>query len=190
MIGFAQVSLGILAGGQGRRLGSVDKSAQTYEGESLLQRTLRAFPVAFAERLLSYNRAPDERHAGLRCVADARADFPGPLAGLEALLQACRSEWLLTVPVDCRSIPANLAQAMFAQCADDGVVVRDADGLQPLLGLWRVEPMRLAVASAFAREERSVCGAISSLRCLELDISPWRLGNMNTLDDFLAQRDD
>jgi molybdopterin-guanine dinucleotide biosynthesis protein A len=184
VIGFAQVSLGILAGGQGRRLGWVDKSAQTYEGSSLLQRTLRAFPEAYAERLLSYNLAPDERHAGLRCVADLRGDFPGPLAGLETLLQACRSDWLLTVPVDCRRIPEGLADALLSRLAGNGVVVRDADGLQPLLGLWRVDITRVAVQSAFSSVPHSVRGVLAGLRCSELDIAPWRLGNLNTPDEF------
>ena len=186
MIGFAQVSLGILAGGQGRRLGSVDKSAQVFEGRSLLQRTLNAFPQPFAERLLSYNRTPDARHAGLRCVADLRPDCPGPLAGLEAMSQACSSKWLLTVPVDCRGFPEDLADALLAQTAGEGAVVRDADGLQPLLGLWRTRELRIAVAEAFARNELSVQRMQAALTLRELNIAPHRLGNLNSPDDFAA----
>lgn len=187
MSDFSQVSLGILAGGEGRRLGMVDKSACEFDGSSLLQRTLAAMPQPFAERLLSYNRAAGARHAGLRCVPDLRPGFPGPLAAFEALLQACRSEWLLTVPVDCRDLPDGLAEALLARATGQGAVVRDGDGLQPLLGLWRAQPLRAAVATAMARRELSVRSVLARLELAEWDISPCRIGNLNTPADFHAR---
>ena len=42
MLARDQVTLGILAGGQARRMGGVDKALLTYHGTSLLSRTLTA----------------------------------------------------------------------------------------------------------------------------------------------------
>src|SRR5688572_6872088 len=99
------VSLGILAGGQARRLGGLDKARIVREGRHQLERVLAAFPHPFRERLLSYNRDPSGLPGvGLRVVSDLRADFVGPVAALEALAAACHSPWLLTVPVDCRDV--------------------------------------------------------------------------------------
>jgi molybdopterin-guanine dinucleotide biosynthesis protein A len=186
--GFDRITLGILAGGRALRLDGADKALLEIEGEPLLARTLRAFPEEFAERLLSYNRDGDSVSAfGLRVVADARAGFPGPLAALEALSIACRTPWLLTVPVDCRNIPPTLAGELANAVSGDGVVVRDADGVQPLLGLWRVEALRTAIAAAFDAGELVVHRLISRLDLQIHDISPRRLGNLNTPADFSSR---
>ena len=68
-----------------------------------------------------------------RCSTSA-PDFPGPLAALEALSAACTTPWLLTVPVDVQRIPDDLPDALRGAVARDGVVVKDATGLQPLIG--------------------------------------------------------
>ena len=187
MIALDRIALGILAGGRASRLGGADKVMLKHEGETLLQRTQRAFPGNFGERLLSYNRATDTSlFSGMRIVADIRADFPGPLAALEALSAICIMPWLMTVPVDCREIPASLAGDLVSGTGRDGAVLRDGDGLQPLVALWRVEVLRAAVADAFANQELAVHKLLSGLELRILDISPRRLGNLNTPADFAA----
>jgi molybdopterin-guanine dinucleotide biosynthesis protein A len=185
VIGFDRITLGILAGGRAARLDGADKALLEIAGETLLSRTLRAFPQHFSERLLSYNRRGDiGMAANLRVVADLRPEFPGPLAALEALALVCRSPWLLTAPVDCRDIPRPLAAELTDAVGRDGVVVHDADGLQPLLALWRVDALRPAIASAFAAGRLAAHALVSGLDLRVHDISPRRLGNLNTPADF------
>lgn len=186
MIDFDRITLGILAGGRASRLEGFDKALLKYSGETLLERTLRAFPRKFCERLLSYNRIADAGMAGVRIVPDLRADFPGPLAALEALASACRSPWLLTVPVDCRDIPDSLADTLAGGVGHAGAVVRDVDGLQPLFALWRVEVLRVAVVTAIDSNELAAHKLVSRLDLRVHDISPHRLGNLNTPADFAA----
>lgn len=187
MIGADRIALGILAGGQASRLGGVDKAMQSLGGDTLLAHTLAALPQVFAERLLSYNRGPAPAlPAGLRIVPDQRAGHPGPLAALEALAQATRQDWLVTVPVDCRRLPDGLVEGLARAAAGDGAVARDGDGLQPLVGLWRVAALRPAVAAAFDAGDLAVHRLLTRLDLGCHDIAPLCLGNLNTPSDFLA----
>jgi molybdopterin-guanine dinucleotide biosynthesis protein A len=80
------VSLGILAGGQARRLGGRDKARIMRDGRTQLMHVLAAFPLPFREKLLSYNRDPAGlAAANLRVVSDLTPGYAGPVAALEAL---------------------------------------------------------------------------------------------------------
>jgi molybdopterin-guanine dinucleotide biosynthesis protein A len=187
MLTRANVTLGILAGGQARRLGGVDKALVQLNGDSLLSRTLAAFGTGYAGILVSYNSSdPRVGELGAQVVPDLRRGFPGPLAGLEALLHAADSEWLLTVPVDLRDIPADLAETLSRSIdrQGQGVALRDADGLQPLIALWPVRAGRSAATAALDAGERAVHAVIQAMQFQIHDISPWRLGNLNTPADF------
>lgn len=179
-----QISLGILAGGRGLRLGGADKASARLRGVDLLTRTLAATGSGFLETLLSYNGS-DLRaaRAGLSWVPDLRAGYPGPLAGLESLLAMARGSWLVTVPVDLRDVSQDVVQRL---CDSPGgrAVIRDIDGLQPLVSIWPVAEARRVVTMALDAGERAVHPMLSRLDMAEVDISPARLGNLNTPQDF------
>jgi molybdopterin-guanine dinucleotide biosynthesis protein A len=191
MIDAQHVSLGILAGGRGSRLAGADKALLEYQGNALLTRVLRSCAEPFAERLLSYNREPGPLVSafGLRIVADLRPGQQGPLVALEALFGACKTPWLLTIPVDiCESPPGLATELMQAQSGDaDGCVLRDADGLQPLVGLWNVPALRDSVTAALDSGERAVHRWLAANPLPVHDISPLRLGNLNSPADFAAR---
>jgi molybdopterin-guanine dinucleotide biosynthesis protein A len=182
-----QITVGILAGGQARRLAGADKAGRQFRGQSLLARTLESLGEGFAATLLSHNGVPGAIIPdGMRVLADLRPGFPGPLAGLEALLQATATPWLLTLPVDLRDPPPGLPELLSAAQAgsDAGVVLADADGLQPLVALWPVPASRLATSQALAAGQLAVHALVSRLAMRVHDISPSRLGNLNTPADF------
>ena len=185
MIPRTAITLGVLAGGRGQRLGGRDKAWVLHHGKTLLQHTLSAFPGGYVERLVSA-REPDARFAklGLRAVFDQRADFPGPLAALEALSAACTTPWLLTVPVDVQRIPEDLPEALRSAVARDGVVVKDATGLQPLIGLWRTAALHAAVRELLDAGESAAHRLVTRLDLARMDISPRLLANLNTPDDL------
>ena len=185
MIPRTAITLGVLAGGRGERLGGRDKAWVLHHGKTLLQHTLSAFPGGWVERLVSA-REPDPRFAklGLRPVFDQRADFAGPLAALEALSDACTTPWLLTVPVDVQRIPDDLADALRGAVARDGVVVKDATGLQPLVGLWRTAALQSAVRELLEAGESAAHRLVSRLDLARMDISPRLLANLNTPEDL------
>jgi molybdopterin-guanine dinucleotide biosynthesis protein A len=179
-----QISLGILAGGQGQRLGGADKATLHLHGVDLLSRTLAAAGPGFLETLLSYNGS-DARAArpGLSWVPDIRPGHPGPLAGLESLLAKARGTWLLTLPVDLREATPDLLQQL-CDSPKGRAFIRDADGLQPLVAIWPVADTLRLVSNALDAGNRAVHPLLKQLDMLELDISPACLGNLNTPHDF------
>ncbi len=185
MIPRTAITLGVLAGGRGQRLGGRDKAWVLHHNKTLLQHTLSAFPGGYAERLVSA-REDDARfdRMGLRAVFDQRPGFAGPLAALEALCAACTTPWLLSVPVDVQRIPDDLPDALRGAVARDGVVVKDATGLQPLIGLWRTAALQAAVSDLLEAGESAAHRLVSRLDLARMDISPRLLANLNTPDDL------
>jgi molybdopterin-guanine dinucleotide biosynthesis protein A len=185
MIDAGLVTLGILAGGQAKRLGGRDKARIEREGRTQLAHALAAFPLPFRERLLSYNRDPAGLVAtNLRVVSDLTPGYVGPVAALEALAAQCHSPWLLTVPVDCREFPVQLAHDLLNAAGPDGTAVDDADGPQPLVGLWHVVALRDACAGALASGNPRAMQVREALKLGRIDLAPHRLGNLNLLEDL------
>jgi len=180
------ITLGILAGGRATRIGGSDKAWAIYRGETLIERTLRALGGAFATRLVSANRGL-ERYArlGVHAIPDRVQDFPGPLAGLDALLADCKTPLLLSLPVDLRTIPPDLVARLHA-AGGGGAVAQDAGGLQPLIALWPVERAYIAVAHALAVGEHAAHRVVAELGLPVVRFDGADFGNLNTPDDFLA----
>ncbi len=180
------ITLGIFAGGRATRLGGDDKAWAVYRGETLIERSLRALGDGYAARLVSANRDPDRYTAlGLRAVPDRIAHFPGPLAGLDALLAVCTTPLLLTMPVDLRAIPGEIVQRLQAM-GEGGAVAHDANGLQPLVALWPVERTRIAVAQALVHGERAAHRVVATLALAIVRFDDADFGNLNASDDFLT----
>lgn len=186
MISPGAVSLGLLAGGEGRRIGGRDKAWALRGGVPLVQGLLASLaPDAFAARLASV-RVPDARWTdlGFDMVQDARSGQPGPLAGVEALARACPSDWLLLMPVDVLDLPPDLAGRLRAAAGPGGAWVRDGTALQPLVGLWPAAALARAATAALDAGEPAVHRALAVLGPAVLDLSPRELGNANTPDHF------
>ena len=183
------VTLGILAGGQATRLGGADKAWQPFAGVSLIERTLAALHGDCAAALASYNGPPAAMtRLGLRAVGDLRPGFPGPLAGIESLLDACSTDWLLIVPVDLRQIPDRLRETML-ECAHmagegRGVFACDIEGMQPLVSLWPVRDAIPVVRLALDQGRASVRRLQEDLRFVQCQLAPFRFGNLNSPADF------
>ncbi len=121
----------VLAGGQGSRMGGVDKGLLPLLGQPLAQWCAQRLAAQVGQVLINanQNRAVYESW-GWRVVADlpdgdvpssneatsqeapASPLFAGPLAGFAAGLTACTTPWLLTVACDTPRFPADLAQRL------------------------------------------------------------------------------
>lgn len=182
----AAVTLGILAGGRGSRLGGIDKAWLVRDGVPQVARIVRRLQGQVDAVLVSSNTDP-AGYAGLavEVVADAvPAAGAGPMAGLSALAGACATARLLTVPVDVVDLNDCLLRSLDAAGAPGAYVV-DADGVQPLLALWDAERLRVAAAAAIASGELSVQRLQQALGMHAVAL-PLRLGNLNTHEDLAA----
>ena len=180
------LTLGLIAGGRARRLGGLDKAWLVRNGQPQVLHLAARFGAAAGDTLVSANRdLARYAVAGLRALPDRVADA-GPLAALDALAAACRSRWLLTLPVDIVDAPADLAAVLAAGASASGARVRDEDGAQPLVALWRTEALRDAASAALAARELAVHALQARLGLAEVRLQGVRLGNLNTPDDLRA----
>jgi len=180
------VTLGILAGGQGSRLGGIDKAWLHRDGLPQVLRWQQRFQHETAAILVSSNR-PDPRwqQHGLTTVPDRTPDC-GPLSGLDALANACNTPYLFTVPVDLVEIDPGLLQALATGTNSAGAFAEDNDGPQPLLALWNVATLKDHLTATFTSGDWSVRRLQQRL---QMHTCYWQgipFGNLNTPGDLTA----
>ena len=179
------VTLGILAGGQATRLGGRDKAWLQRSGVPQVVRLARRFDGECAALLVSAN-ANLGRYAeqGMSVVSDHVRGI-GPIGGLDALAQACRTPWLLTLPVDIIGTNECLLRTL-ATAGDHGAVAEDDDGLQPLVALYRIDTLRDAISASLEAGEHAIQVMQARLALPHVCFSGLRFGNLNTPQDLLA----
>lgn len=125
----------ILAGGQGRRMGGVDKALVPLAGQTLIARVAGRFEPQ-VERLAVSGR---QGYLGLPMLADAVAR--GPLSGVLAGLRwagALGAGAVVTVPVDGPFVPGDLVPRLLL-AGGGGVAVAQSGGrAHPTFALWPV----------------------------------------------------
>ena len=180
------ITLGVLAGGRATRLGGRDKAWLERGGQAQVLRLSQRFAAEAGAVLVSANRdLPRYARAGLSTVAD-RIDDAGPLGGLDALASACRTPWLLTLPVDLVDCNDCLVRSLVAAAGDNGAAAQDDAGLQPLVALWRVGALRTALAAALDQGVLAVRALQARMRMGTVRFAGVRFGNLNTPDDLRA----
>lgn len=113
----------LLAGGQGSRMGGVDKGLVMLGGRPMAAHALERLAPQVDEILINANRNLEQWAAfGYPVFGDQVDGFAGPLAGLHAALQHAQHALVLTVPCDSPFLPSDLARRLA-----DGLVRADAD---------------------------------------------------------------
>lgn len=186
----SSITIAILAGGAGSRLGGVDKGLRVLDGRPLIEWVIDALPpVTDVQRVIVANRSLNQYAAYANVICDQRSGFAGPLAGIAAGLTHCSTAWLLTLPVDCPCPPKDLHELLLRAAianSADAVVVHDGEQRQPLFALYRRE---LATSAAQALDaDYGVWKWQDLIPADELTL-PGRAAawlNLNTAEDFAA----
>jgi molybdopterin-guanine dinucleotide biosynthesis protein A len=131
----------VLAGGQGRRMGGVDKGLVPLGGRPMVAHVLDRIAPQVTEVLINANQNA-ERYAalGYPVVADAVGGFAGPLAGLHAGMGRATNALVVTVPCDSPFLPADLVARLAAALDASGAqlaVARTFDQPHPVFCLVR-----------------------------------------------------
>ncbi|HLL00529.1 MAG TPA: molybdenum cofactor guanylyltransferase [Myxococcaceae bacterium] len=131
------VTLAVVAGGQGRRLSGVPKGLLTLQGRTVLERLLELAPL-FADVLLVANTPEPYARFGLRTVADVVPDRGAP-GGVHAAMTAARTGWVLAVACDMPFVsPAAVRVLLEARAPElDAVCFTVAGRVEPLLAVYR-----------------------------------------------------
>lgn len=150
----------VVAGGGGRRLGGVDKSALTFTDATgtatLLDLALAAVRDAARTIVVGPER---ELPPGVELTSE-RPPGGGPAAAVEAGVRLVRSDHVVVLagdlPFVSRSSVARLVSALAeADPRVDGIALVDRGGRrQPLYAAYRTAPLRAALASAGEPVER------------------------------------
>ena len=180
------VTLGILAGGRATRLGGLDKAWLERDGTPQILRIAQRFVARVDRTLVSANADLQRyREIGLTAIADSVENI-GPIGGLQALMAACETPWLLTIPVDVVDVNDCLLPTLLAHADPRGAYAVDDDGAQPLVALWRVDVAKEAIAEAIAQRRYGVHPLLESLRMSAVALPGVRFGNLNTPSDLTA----
>jgi molybdenum cofactor guanylyltransferase len=111
----------VLAGGQGRRMGGVDKGWVELAGKPMIAHVLDRLRPQVGDVLINANQNLDRySEFGVPVVPDNVGGFAGPLAGLHAGMTRATGSHVVTVPCDSPFLPPDLvARLAVALDADD-----------------------------------------------------------------------
>jgi molybdenum cofactor guanylyltransferase len=133
----------VLAGGQGRRMGGVDKGLVELSGRPFIAHVLERLAPQVDALLINANQNTG-RYAefGYPVIQDDIPGFAGPLAGLERGLRAMTTPLVVTVPCDSPFLPTDLVARLYEamQQADAQLAVaRTFDRTHPVFSLVKQE---------------------------------------------------
>ena len=177
----------VLAGGQGRRMGGVDKGLQPLRGKPMAQWALERLAPQVDEILINCNQNLDAyARFGYRLVPDEIGGFAGPLAGLHASLKAVAHPLVVTVPCDSPFLPPDLVSRLKQHLnGKDLAVAKTGDQPHPVFSLVRRDV--LANLEAFLRSGgRKIDAWYASLATVEVsfDDEADAFRNINTLEEL------
>jgi molybdopterin-guanine dinucleotide biosynthesis protein A len=181
----------ILAGGQGRRMGGVDKGLQLLKGIPMVAWVIERFAPQVDELLVNANQNL-ERYAALghRVIPDEIAGFQGPLAGLHRGLTEAAHALVATVPCDSPFLPRDLVARLRTALERDGADVAVAKtGVQPHPVFCLCRRSVLPGLSAFlAGGGRKIDAWYAKLKVVEVafDDNPDAFQNINTGEELRA----
>jgi molybdopterin-guanine dinucleotide biosynthesis protein A len=136
---FPDVTLAVVAGGRGERLGGVAKGLLEVEGRTVLERLLELAPaLGLGEVLLVANVAEPYARYGLRTVADVVPGKGAP-GGVHAAMVGAHTEWVLAVACDMPFVrPEAVRLLLEARSPEVDAVCFEVSGRpEPLLAVYR-----------------------------------------------------
>lgn len=181
----------ILAGGQGRRMGGVDKGLQPLRGRPLAAWVLDRLRPQVTEVLINANQNQAQyARLGCRVIGDEIGGFAGPLAGLHAGLKANVHPFLVTVPCDSPFLPTDLVQRLHAALVADRAdlaVAKTGDQPHPVFSLVR-ESLAGHLTAFLESGGRKIDAWYASLKVVEVsfDDEAEAFSNINTRADLDA----
>jgi molybdopterin-guanine dinucleotide biosynthesis protein A len=177
----------VLAGGQGRRMGGVDKGLQPLHGKPMVAAVIARLAPQVDEIIINANQNIQEyERFGHRVVSDAIGGFAGPLAGLHAGLGAAGHALALTSPCDSPFLPADLCARLRKHLGDkDLAVAKTGDQPHPVFVLVRTS-VRKGLEEFLAGGGRKIDAWYATLKVVEVsfDDEADAFRNINTREEL------
>jgi molybdopterin-guanine dinucleotide biosynthesis protein A len=177
----------VLAGGQGRRMGGVDKGLQLLHDKPMVAHVIGRLAPQVDEILINANQNLEAYgRFGYRVVPDAIGGFAGPLAGLHAGLGAAQHPFALTVPCDSPFLPADLFSRLKNELHEnDLAVAKTGDQPHPVFSLVRVSVLE-HLSRFLSAGGRKIDAWYSTLNIIEVpfDDEADAFRNINTREEL------
>lgn len=129
----------VLAGGQARRMGGIDKGLVPFSGRPMIEHALERLEPQVDKIKINANRNQARYQTyGHTVFSDAIADYQGPLAGVSQALGQCDTDYILTAPCDSPLLPSDLAERLLQALLQENaaLAVASVDGRwQPVFAL-------------------------------------------------------
>jgi molybdopterin-guanine dinucleotide biosynthesis protein A len=181
----------ILAGGQGRRMGGVDKGLRALRGRPMVAWVLERFSPQVDELLINANQNAATYEAfGHRVIPDVIPGFAGPLAGLHRGLTEAAHELVATAPCDSPFLPDDLVGRLLAALEREGAdlsVAKTGEQPHPVFCLCR-KSMLPGLTEFLSGGGRKIDAWYSRIKAVEVlfDDQPDAFSNVNTEAELQA----
>jgi molybdopterin-guanine dinucleotide biosynthesis protein A len=179
----------ILAGGQGRRMGGVDKGLKVLRGRPMVQWVIERLEPQVDELLINANQNLETyEHFGYRVIPDEISGFAGPLAGLQRGLSEARHPLVATAPCDSPFLPQDLVSRLYDALSHAGAeiaVAKTGDQPHPVFCLCRKD-VREDLTAFLAGGGRKIDAWYARLKVIEVpfDDQAEAFSNINTPDEL------
>lgn len=187
------ISAVILAGGQGRRMGGVDKGLQLFQNQPLFMHAYQRLRSQIAQISISANRNQSlYAQSGLAVFADHLADFQGPLSGMLTALERAESDFVLFVPCDCPFLPENLLETFKSAVDFSKNLIAYADDGERSHPTFCVisTALKVPLTNYLAQGERKILHFFQQQQGIKVDFSAQKFcfRNINTLMDLMVEK--
>ena len=181
----------ILAGGQGRRMGTVDKGLRELRGKAMAAWVIERFAPQVDEVLINANQNLDVyARFGYRVIPDEISGFAGPLAGLQRGLSEASHPLVATSPCDTPFLPADLVARLHSALeagAAQLAVARTGDQPHPVFCVCRRDVLPHLI-EFLQQGGRKIDAWYATLKVVEVsfDDQPDAFSNINTPAELSA----
>ncbi len=182
------ITVVILAGGKGRRLGGQDKGLVDYRGKPLIEHIIEAIKPQIGNNILINANRNQAVYAdyGFPVISDELDGYQGPLAGFASAMKTVKTRYILTLPCDGPLVPHDLLARMLAEVVDSAtadtlVVAHNGDRLQPVYALIHVNLLD-SLEKFLAEGERKITlwYARHNMKIADFSDNPEAFNNINT----------
>ena len=183
------ISAVILAGGQAKRMGGVDKGLQPLQGKPLFQFIYDRLHSQVEHISVNANRNQAiYATAGLPVFGDNIEGFQGPLSGILTALERSETDFVLFVPCDSPFFPDNLLEKLKSAVVFHGVsiaYVHDGEREHPTFCLM-ARSLKEKLAAYLAAGDRRMLQFMRQNGAVSVDFSENKAAftNINTLDEL------
>lgn len=185
---FNEITVIILAGGKGERIGQRNKGLLQLDSSKLIQICLDKLQKIHTHLLISANDDLEQyKKFNIPVVSDKNKDYQGPLAGLLSCWPSVKTKYTMVIPVDSPLFPEDYTSKMQQAYLEHGGICVANDGERDqYLFLFFETSLFNDMKRFYDGGERSVKHWLKRHKVTRVDYSSARNAffNINTPDDL------